>query len=251
MLKHRIIPTLLWTPSGLVKGIAFDSWRVVSALQPAIRLYCLREVDELILLNIDSTCGSKDAETDFLLSIASICRVPLTVGGGVRSLQQCRKLLLGGADKVLINSYCYEDPEIISQVAKQFGSQVLVVGVDVRHVGAGKYSCFSHRGNVSTGKDMVAWCREVQNRGAGEIMLQSVERDGGLCGYDLELMRTALPYIDVPTIVSGGCSGYPDMLNAIKLGADAVAASALFQFTKATPREAKLYLHANGVPVRR
>lgn len=251
MLKHRIIPTLLWSDGALVKGTEFNAWRSIGTVLPAVRVHCIREVDELLLLDIQATPQKTALRCAELEAISESCRVPLTVGGGIRSVAQVREILRSGADKVLVNSAAYEDTSLIGDIADAFGRQVLVVGVDVRRASNGEFLCLKNCGNEPTGRDLREWCLEVQRLGAGEIMIQSVSRDGTMAGLELEMVQAVVSDLRVPLIVSGGCSGYEDMRLAFEAGASAVAASALFQFTEATPAKAKAYLAAHGIAVRK
>ena len=251
MLKVRIIPTLLWKNFGLVKGVGFDSWRRVGSVLPSVKVYNTRQVDELIFLDITATGEDREPDYESISEFSSECFVPLTVGGGVRSVKDVRRLLLAGADKVAINSAAYENPELIRDAAVRFGAQCVVVSIDVRNHD-GKYVCVSHSGANSTGRDPVEWARNVEARGAGEILLTSVERDGTMEGYDLELVRRVAEAVNIPVIASGGAGNYRHMLDAIRIGgASALAAASMFHFTQQTPMEAKRFLASEGVPVRR
>lgn len=251
MLKVRIIPTLLWKNLGLVKGVGFDSWRRVGAVLPSVKVYNTRQVDELIFVDIAATGEEREPDYESISEFSAECFVPLTVGGGVRSVEHVWRLLLAGADKVAINSAAYENPELIRDAAMRFGAQCVVVSIDVRKHD-GKYVCFSHSGAKSTGRDPVEWARAVEALGAGEILLTSVERDGTMEGYDLELIRKVAEAVKIPVIASGGAGNYGHMLDAIRVGkASALAAASIFHFTQQTPMEAKRFLASEGVPVRR
>ena len=188
MLKVRVIPTLLWKNLGLVKGVGFDSWRRVGAVLPSVKVYNMRQVDELIFVDIAATGENREPDYESISEFSAECFVPLTVGGGVRSVEHVTKLLLAGADKIAINSAAYENPQLIRDMVNRFGAQCVVVSIDVRNTN-GKYECFSESGSRATGRDPVAWAREVAAYGAGEILLTSVERDGTMNGYDLDLVR--------------------------------------------------------------
>lgn len=250
MLKVRVIPTLLWKGAGLVKGVAFDSWRRVGTVLPAIKVYNTREVDELMLLDITATQERREPDYVSVAEYAAECFVPLTVGGGVRSLQHIQKLLEAGADKVAVNSAAYEQPELIQEGARHFGSQCMVASVDVRRHPDGRYECFSHCGQKPTGQEPVAWARALQASGAGEILLTRVERDGTFAGYDLELIDRVSRAVTIPIIASGGAGNYAHLLAALQHGAAAVAAASIFHFTEQTPKEAKAFLAGHGIRVR-
>lgn len=251
MLKTRIIPTLLYKDVGLVKGVGFDSWRRIGTVLPAIRVFNARDVDELIVLDITATARGAEPDYAAVAQWARDCFVPLTVGGGVRRLEHIRGLLLAGADKVAINSAAFDEPDLVDRAAHYFGSQCVVVSVDVRRTAVGKYECFRGAGLVPTGRDPVAWCCEMEQRGAGEILLTSIERDGTMSGYELELLREVSHAVRIPVIASGGAGNFEHMHQALTVGgAAAVAAASIFQFTEQTPLQAKAYLGARGVPVR-
>lgn len=250
MLKTRIVPTLLYKGHTLVKGKGFDSWRGVGSVMQAVRVYNLREVDELVFLDITATAEERPPDFDLVHEIADSCFMPLTVGGGLRRIADVRRLLHVGADKVAINSAAVELPDLIGEVAATFGSQCLVVSIDVRRVGD-RQRVVTRSGTRVTDWEPVAWAREATMRGAGEILLTSVERDGTMDGYDVPLVRRVTNAVAVPVIASGGCGTYADMLAVVEDGqASAVAAASIFHFTEQTPKEAKKYLAEHGVPVR-
>ena len=251
MLKTRIIPTLLWKDVGLVKGIGFDSSRRIGSALPAIKVFNTREVDELILVDITASQQGRTPDLGMIRELSSHCFVPFTVGGGIKTVEDVRGLLRSGADKVSVCTTILERPEIIGEIAAQFGSQALVASIDARRTAGGGFECFTHSGTKGTGRDVVAWAREVEERGAGEILLTSVENDGAMVGYDLELIRRVAAVVTIPIIASGGAGNYDHMHQALQAGASAVAAAAIFQFTEQTPLEAKHYLAERGVAVRR
>lgn len=252
MLKVRVIPTLLMRDVNLVKGPGFDSWRAVGSPMQSMKVFNRRDVDELILLDIGATPQERDPDYDQIATLALECFVPLTVGGGVRSIDAIRELLRVGADKVSINTYAYSAPELISEAARQFGSQCVVVAIDYRRNSGGTLECFSHCGTRPTGRSPVEWAQSAERHGAGEIQLTAIERDGLMHGYDLETLRVVTSAVSIPVIASGGAGSYEDMRRAIQeSGAAAVSAASLYLFTQATPLEAKAYLASHGVPVRR
>ena len=251
MLKVRVIPTLLWKDIGLVKGIGFDSWRRVGSAMPAVKVYNTRDVDELILLDISATVRGRGPDVDTIAELAAECFVPLTVGGGVRDVETVRRLLRAGADKVVINSAAYDDVAVISEAALRFGTQCVVACVDARRSSSGGYECVARSASLRTGWRPDEWARELERRGAGEIMIQSVECDGTLKGYDIELTRSISAAVSIPVIASGGAGEYAHMHDAlVKGGASAVAAAAMFHFTEHTPAGAKAFLASQGIPVR-
>lgn len=252
MLKVRIIPTLLFKDVGLVKGIAFDSWRRVDTVLPVIKVYNLREVDELILVDINATKENKDLDYAEIKEFSKECFVPFTIGGGIRSIDQIKKLLRAGADKVVINSAAYEDINLIKSAAEVFGNQCIVSSIDGKLCNDGKYYCFSHCGTKNTGILVADWAAEVENNGAGEILITSIDQDGTMKGYDINLIKQVTTRVNIPVIASGGAGNYEDMYQVIIKGkANAVAAASVFHFTEQTPKAARDYLSTKKVPVRK
>lgn len=251
MLKTRVIPTLLWKEQGLVKGVGFDSWRRVGPVLPAVKVYAARDVDELILLDIAASMQGHSPDCDSVRQIASACAVPLTVGGGITTASQVAELLRAGADKIALNSSAHAEPSLINALADRFGAQCIIAGIDVRRGHDGELRCYSHCGTRDTGRDAVAWAQELASRGAGEILLTSIDRDGTMTGYDVELTRRVADAVDIPVIASGGAGSYADIVDVVLSGhASAVAAASMFHFTEQTPVAAKRALAAAGVAVR-
>jgi len=241
----------LYKNFGIVKGVGFDSGRRVGAALPAVRVYNLRDVDELIILDIAATVQRRPIALSVVESLAAECSVPLTFGGGIETLAQIQDLLAAGVDKVCINSAAYMNPGLIEQASGRFGSQCVVVSIDVRRDASGRYVCYSHAGREHRQVDVVAWARRVRDLGAGELLVTSIERDGTMSGYDLELIRAVVDAVDIPVIAGGGAGSYHDFLLALReAGAAAVAAGSMFHFTEQTPNEAKRYLAEAGVAVR-
>jgi cyclase len=252
VLKVRIIPTLLWKNFGLVKGVEFDSWRRVGPVLPAVKVYNSRDVDELILVDILASQEGSAPDHDSVRDFSEECSVPLSVGGGVASLEHILLLLHAGADKVAINSAAYANPGLIEAAAGRFGSQCVVLSVDARRLADGRYRCFSHSATVDTGRDPVSWARELADRGAGEILLTSIDRDGTMRGYDLELVERVASAVDLPVIASGGAGNYQHLVDVVnQAGASAVACASIFHFTERTPAGAKEAMRAAGIAVRR
>lgn len=252
MLKVRIIPTLLWKQFGLVKGVGFDSWRRVGPVLPAIKVYNQREVDELVLVDIVAHRSKDDLDFEAIDEFGQDCFVPLTVGGGISRIDQVQRLLRAGADKVSVNTAAYSRPELVSEIAKRHGAQCVVASIDVRKDAVGSWECFSQAGQHPTGREVREWAREIEDRGAGEILVTSIERDGTLQGYDLALIEAVVSAVKIPVIASGGAGNYQHMIDAVKnAGASAVAAASIFHFTEQTPAGAKGAMQAAGIPVRR
>ena len=250
MLKVRIIPTMLWKGFGLVKGQGFNSWRPVGSAMQAIKVYNMREVDELVLLDIAATDEGRGPDFALVDELADECFMPLAVGGGIRSLDDVRGLLRAGADKVIVGTRAIEDPDLIRNAADRFGSQCMVVALDVRRNPDGTCQVLTHSGTRDVPDDPVTIARMLEAAGAGELLLQSVDRDGTMTGYDVELVQQVAAAVQIPVIASGGAGTYEHMCTAIQAGAAAVAAAAIFHFTQATPLEAKRHLAANGIHVR-
>jgi cyclase len=250
VLKVRVIPTLLWKDVGLVKGVRFDSSRRVGSVLPAIKVYNARDVDELILVDITASAERRPPDHESVSDFADECFVPLTVGGGIRTYAQVVALLHAGADKVALNTALYEQPELVDQAARQFGAQCVVASIDVRRAPDGARTCVSYAGTRDTGLDPVTWAREAADRGAGEILLTSVDRDGTMTGYDLDLVSAVATAVPIPVIASGGAGTYDDLIAAVRAGASAVAAASIFHFTEQTPAGAKAAMRAAGVAVR-
>jgi cyclase len=235
-LAVRIIPTLLTRGRTLVKGVAFDSWRSVGLAQQAVRIHSMRGVDELVMLDISATPEGRGPDLGLVSELAEVCFMPLTVGGGIRTVQDVDNLLRAGADKVCIRAAAEARPHFITECADRFGSQAIVFSLDVPP-GARK----THPAIAAS---------RVEKLGAGEIMLTAMEREGAMQGYDLGLIQSVTEAVSIPVIAHGGCGGYQHMLEAIRAGANAVAAGALFQFTDATPLEAAHWLANQGVETR-
>ncbi len=252
MLKVRVIPTLLWKHFGLVKGVSFDSWRRVGPVLPAIRVYNQREVDELILVDIVATGNNESPDYESVADFSSDCFVPFTVGGGVQRAEQVQHLLRVGADKVCLNSAVYDNPSLIKEIAKKHGQQCVVVSIDVRQQEKGIWTCFSQAGQKSESISVLDWAKQVEDLGAGEILLTSIERDGTMKGYDLGLIETVSQAVSIPVIASGGAGCAQHMIDAVKqAGASAVAAASIFHFTEQTPAQMKVAMQAAGIPVRK
>jgi cyclase len=250
MLKIRVLPTLLHKDVGLVKGIGFRSDRRVGSALQAIKVYNRRGVDELAFFDVSASLAGRPPDFAQVDELADECFMPLTVGGGVRRVEDIRQLLAVGADKVALNSGAIEDPALISQAAERFGVQCVVVSIDVRKEAEG-WRVYSHCGQEPTGLEAVAWAAECERMGAGEIILTSIERDGTMTGYDVEVTRRVSDAVSIPVVASGGAGNFEHMADVIEHGrASAVAAASIFHFTERTPREAKQYLKEKGFAVR-
>lgn len=241
--KTRVIPILLHRGRNLVKGVGFNSWRNVGLALQAARIHQAREVDELIILDIDA----KAPDIEFAKALTDDCFMPLTLGGGVRHVNHVRDLLANGADKVSIGQVIIECPAFLSAVTEKFGSQAIVVSIDAVDVDG---PSFVRCGQVSTKLTPVDHARLAEELGCGEILLTSIPRDGTMSGYDLRLIEVVANAVSIPVIAAGGAGTYQHMAEALKAGAHAVAAGAMFQFTDATPREAAIWLAEAGFHMR-
>ena len=251
MLKLRVIPTLLFRDYGLIKGVAFDSWRHTGSLMQAVSVYNMRDVDEIVFLDISATRENRRPDFALVDEFADECRMPLTVGGGVQSVDDVAQLLNVGADKVALNTALVEHEAVISRISSRFGAQCLVASIDFRRHPDGKYEVFTHSGAKPTGIDPVTLAKRVEQLGAGEILLTSIDRDGTMTGYDIECVRTVSDAVGIPVVASGGAGSYQDMEQVVLKGkASAVAAASIFQFTELTPAGAKSHLKKSGIAVR-
>lgn len=244
------MPTMLHKDFGLVKGVRFDSWRRVGAEMQTVRLYNLRKVDELVLLDISASRDQRRPYFELVDQLADECFAPLTVGGGITSIDDVHDLLMAGADKVAVCTAAVSTPTLVKDIADRFGSQCIVVSIDVRRTDDGRYEPYTHAGSRRTGRDAVDLAQQVEAAGAGEILLTSIDCDGMMQGYDLELTHSVSEAVQVPVIASGGCGNAAHMVDALGAGAAALAAASVFHFTELTPLEAKHHLAAEGFPVR-
>lgn len=246
MLAKRIIPSILVKGRAAVKGERYDSWRSIGLAMEKTMVHARRGVDELLVLDVTATAEGRTPDLDMVRELTAGCFIPVTVGGGVRSLKDIDALLRAGADKVAICTWAAAPAQtLIRDAAAHFGRQAIMGAVECR----GGYIT-THSGTYLHAFQPLEWAKHLESEGAGEILLSSVDRDGTMEGYDLALIREVSQAVDVPVIASGGCSGYEDMLNAFKAGADACAAGALFAFSDATPRGAAQFLKKQGLEVR-
>lgn len=251
MLTRRIIPCLDVQAGRVVKGVRFVGLRDAGDPVEVARRYDEEEADELCFLDITASSDGREIFYDVVRRTAEQVFMPLTVGGGVRSVDDVRRLLLAGADKVSINTAAVLDPELIGRAARSFGSQCVVVAVDARACGAGKWEVFVHGGRTATGRDALEWAREVEQRGAGELLLTSMDRDGTREGYDLALTRAVSEAVGVPVIASGGVGRLEHLRAGFVEGrASACLAASIFHYREHSIAEAKSYLARHGVPVR-
>jgi len=249
-LAKRIIPCLDVTAGRVVKGINFVGLRDAGDPVEIARRYNEQGADELTFLDITASSDGRDLILGVVEAVAAQVFIPLTVGGGVRSAADVRRLLNAGADKVSINTAAVQDPGVVEDAAGRFGSQCIVVAIDAKRAGAG-WEVFTHGGRKPTGLDAVEWARRMQAAGAGEILLTSMDRDGTRAGFDLALTRAVAEAVDVPVIASGGVGNLEHMAAGVLEGrADAVLAASIFHYGEYTVRQAKAVMAAHGIEVR-
>ena len=251
MLKARLIPCLDVKDGRVVKGVNFVDLRDAGDPVEIAKAYDAAGADELCFLDITATHEDRGIIFDVVQRTAEACFMPLTVGGGVRSLDDIRKLLLAGADKVSINSAAVANRDFVRQASEKFGAQCVVVAIDAKSVAPGKWEIFTHGGRKPTGIDAVSFAREVTSLGAGEILLTSMDRDGTGQGFDIDLTRTIADAVSVPVIASGGVGNLDHLVAGIQDGhAAAVLAASIFHFGTYSIGEAKRHLSAAGIPMR-
>jgi imidazole glycerol-phosphate synthase subunit HisF len=251
-LTSRVIPCLDVTNGRVVKGVEFVDLRDAGDPVELARFYNEEGADELVFLDITATSDGRDTMLDVVRATADQIFIPLTVGGGVRSVEDMRALLSAGADKVSMNSSAVSNPDLINQGADRFGTQCIVIAIDARQVeGEDRWGVYTHGGRTATGIDAAEWAAEVERRGAGEILLTSMNRDGTGIGYDIPLLEAISAAVNIPVIASGGAGEYQHFLEALQPGrADAVLAASLFHFGTMRIRDVKQYLGEHGIPVR-
>ena len=252
MLKVRVIPCLDVTAGRVVKGVNFVDLRDAGDPVEQAAVYDRAGADELCFLDIGASHENREIMLDVVARTAERCFMPLTVGGGVRSLEDIRRLLLAGADKVSINTAAVAEPEFVRRAAEKFGSQCITVAVDAKAVAPGRFEVFTHGGRKPAGLDALTWAKRLTDLGAGEILLTSMDRDGTRLGYDLALTRAVADAVSVPVIASGGVGELMHLVEGVREGhANAVLAASIFHFGQHSIAEAKAALAAAGLPVRR
>jgi cyclase len=251
VLKLRVIPCLDVKDGRVVKGVKFVDLRDAGDPVESAIAYDKAGADELCFLDITASHENRDTIFDVVARTAEACFMPLTVGGGVRAVEDIRKLLLAGADKVSINTAAVARRDFVREAAEKFGSQCIVVAIDAKQVAPGKWELFTHGGRNRTGIDAIDYAREVVALGAGEILLTSMDRDGTKSGFDIPLTRAIADAVGVPLIASGGVGNLQHFVDGAREGhAAAVLAASIFHFGEYTIREAKDYMAAHGLPVR-
>ncbi len=250
MLAKRIIPCLDVKAGRVVKGVNFVN--LIDAGDPVenAKVYEEQGADELVFLDITASYEKRGIMIDVVRRTAESVFMPLTVGGGIRTIEDIRELLLAGADKVSINTSAVRNPNLIKEGARKFGSQCIVVAIDARRVEMGRWNVFVEGGRKDTGLDAIEWAKRVCDLGAGEILLTSMDADGTKRGYDVELTAKVASVVDVPVIASGGAGKMEHFYEVLIAGADAVLAASVFHFRQFTIPEVKEYLSSRGIPVR-
>ncbi|MEW5891899.1 MAG: imidazole glycerol phosphate synthase subunit HisF [Pseudomonadota bacterium] len=253
-LAKRIIPCLDVTAGRVVKGVQFVELRDAGDPVEIARRYDEQGADELTFLDITASSDERDIILHIIEQVAAQVFIPLTVGGGVRSVEDVRRLLNAGADKVSINTSAVLNPQLVRDAADRYGNQCIVVAIDAKRVPGSvepKWEVFTHGGRKATGLDAVEWARKMQAHGAGEILLTSMDRDGAKTGFDLELTRAIADAVEVPVIASGGVGNLQHLVDGVKIGgADAVLAASIFHFGEYTVRQAKEYMAQHGIEMR-
>ena len=252
MLAKRIIPCLDVTDGRVVKGTNFVDLRDAGDPVECAIAYNEQEADELVFLDITASSDERKTMVDVVRRTAEKCFIPLTVGGGIRAVEDMSEMLLAGADKVGVNTAAVNRPELINEGASAFGNQCIVVAIDAKREGEGKWGVYTHGGRNPVGLDAVEWAKECAERGAGEILLTSMDSDGTKAGYDIELTKAVSEAVNIPVIASGGAGSLDHMVDVLKDGkADAVLAASIFHFGEHTVAEAKEVFAENNIPVRR
>lgn len=250
MLKNRIIPCLDVKDGRVVKGVNFEN--LIDAGDPIkqAEFYYQEGADELCFLDITASSQDRPIILDVIKKVAKVCFMPLTVGGGIREVNDFQQLLLCGADKVSINSAAIKNPKLITEAANKFGAQCVVVAIDAKKNSQGNYEIFTHGGKNPTGIDAVLWAIEAQKLGAGEILLTSMDQDGTKAGYDLDLLKKVTSKLTIPTIASGGVGKLEHLEDGLKAGANAVLAASVFHFKEFSIKQAKEFLAQKNLPIR-
>jgi cyclase len=250
MLKLRVIPCLDVKDGRVVKGVNFVALRDAGDPVEQAAVYDAAGADELTFLDITASHENRDTILDVVSRTASRVFLPLTVGGGIRSTEDIRRLLLAGADKCSINSAAVARPELVREAATKFGSQCVVVAVDAKQTAPDTWSVFTHGGRRDTGIDAIGWCQQMASLGAGEILLTSMDRDGTGQGFDLDLLRAACAAVNVPVVASGGVGALDHFIEGARAGATGLLAASVFHFGAFTIAQVKQALHRAGLPVR-
>jgi cyclase len=251
MLKSRIMPLILLSGYNVIKSVQFSTYRTLGNPITICRIYESRGVDELVILDIRATVERRGPNLDIIRDISSECFMPLTIGGGIADLDQVRQVLRAGADKVAVNSSAIQNPKLVGEIAREFGSQCCVVSIDAKQTDCGGYEVYSHGGRQATGKSVVDWAVEVEALGAGEILLNSIDRDGTMSGYDIRLFKAVTDVVAIPVVAASGAGKPEHFLEVLRdANVSGVAAASIYHFTQFTPMDVKRVLRSSGVEVR-
>jgi cyclase len=251
MLAKRIIPCLDVNAGRVVKGVNFVELRDAGDPVEIARRYDEQGADEITFLDITASSDDRDIILHIVEAVASQVFIPLTVGGGVRQVEDVRRLLNAGADKVSMNTAAVNNPQLVADASAKVGAQCIVVAVDAKQTSPGRWEVFTHGGRKNTGLDAIAWARQVESLGAGEILLTSMDRDGTKVGFDLPLTRAIAEAVGIPVIASGGVGNLQHLADGVTEGrADAVLAASIFHYGEYTVRQAKEYMRSRGIEVR-
>ena len=251
MLKIRIIPCLDVKNGRIVKGVNFKNLKDAGDPVLTAQVYDELGADEICFLDIAATLENRDVTLDLVRKTSEKCFIPITVGGGIRTIEDIRHLLLNGADKVSFNSAAIRDPDIISTAANKFGSQCIVVAIDAKKTKNDRWEIFSHGGTKGTGIEAISFAKDMQERGAGEILLTSMDKDGTKDGYDIELTKLISDSLNIPVIASGGAGKLEHFKSVLEKGkASAILAASIFHFGEISIKQVKSYLRSEGIPVR-
>ena len=252
MVKVRLIPSVLLMNGRMVKTKQFGAYRDVGNPITVAKVYDAQKADELVFLDITATTDKRHFLLDTVREVAKECFMPLAAGGGIRSVDHARELLRSGADKVIINSAALEDMRLIAEISGEFGRSTVVVSIDYKKNAQGELRVFSHRGRKETLRSPKEWAKIIEDLGAGEIFLTSIEREGTMTGYDIATIRDVADAVSIPVIANGGCGSLQDFVDAVKKGhASAVAAASIFHFTDQSIFKAHSYMLEKGLSVRR
>ncbi len=251
MLTKRIIPCLDVTAGRVVKGVNFVELKDAGDPVEIARRYNDQGADELTFLDITASSDQRDLILNIIEDVSSQVFIPLTVGGGIRTVEDVRRLLNAGADKVSINTSAVTNPQLVADASSRYGSQCIVVAIDAKQVSPGRWEIFTHGGRNPTGLEAVSWAQKIENLGAGEILLTSMDRDGTKSGFDIELTRAISDSVNIPVIASGGVGNLQHLADGIQKGhADAVLAASIFHYGEYTVQQAKKFMSDQNIPVR-
>ncbi len=251
MLTKRIIPCLDVTAGRVVKGVNFVELKDAGDPVEIARRYNDQGADELTFLDITASSDQRDLILNIIEDVSSQVFIPLTVGGGVRTVEDVRRLLNAGADKVSINTSAVTNPQLVADASSRYGSQCIVVAIDAKQVSPGQWQVFTHGGRNATGLEVIEWAKKMAQLGAGEILLTSMDRDGTKSGFDLELTRAVSDAVNIPVIASGGVGNLQHLADGVQQGhADAVLAASIFHYGEYTVQQAKKFMSERNIPVR-